>query len=1162
MLLTWALFVGIFTLHAGFVFETVETADKLKDKDLTFAVTFDRGTVNADYAKGDPLSTTMREVSLLLRGTIGFDGKPGFQPQPGEDLTFDAVGNANPHQGTAILWICTKGYNPNDGEKRGNIALLHLVFQQGERQIDMRFYECEALYFDWRSSVPPLGGAGIGRVSCDRKGIGKDEWHQVALTWSPKELAIYLNGELKETRALPVKVSKTADLVPESGKSFIGVKKRFYEDTHKYDVALDDVKIYSRPLTMIEIRNQFLRLVKSGGNAVIQDYGVTVNGVDRGPAEKEYDMIEAELDFSALPEKEAQLLKEGKLELAYELQFPSGKTIQGKWLCGKKLDTHFLSGITEPGNYTLTTWLDGKPKIATPFLRPDLSFVNNGLGDEDEVPPLWKDYKVEGRTVTLWNRVYQFGKGPYPESITVSGQQLLDTPPIITVDGKPVTDWQAGKTEELRSRVTFTGTGKGNGFTLSYRTKVEYDGLISTDFVFHDKPVIAKLTLSWQVAKPYREFLMVPTVQENSTGKFSYLYPGFGASNHSVGAPPICKQLWLVSAKKGGFCYNMPHDANWIYDPNQPVFFADKNTGECSVAMVNREVTIPEGASYSSMFIATPVRPLMKDWRGLRFGDVSRGDAKRYFGGGGLTGTTGVWVFEPHPTDFAAQMKNAQPKTLMVYGGADALTEENALAIYFKKYRMKPRGSQYRMPYHRPNPDGTHTIIHYNSVPVCNNTSHNDFTIHGITQMLSHPAASPIWCIGYDLCGSSGCSNHLHGCGFYDKFGREISTLTIVSKRDLVRRSVVVAHRYGVLVYCHAQRDFYPPLHGMADVWQPGEDISNMALLNPYCMMDDISDARYRSEYNSYTLGVAVNLSPSICQMNHAFFKPDAYPYTVASLAMVQLYDLEYNRNYLAGKPTIRLWDILEHYGIWKNDTERHVFYEQQEILSSDPEVGVTYYKNSDGRYLIFLANRSVRSKNVTIDMTKLTKNSFEAFEEYYENPVQVTEGKFTVKMQARNFQVIAFPRKYFYPHEDSMNTPWGVWTPAKCDSEFTTMTKGIDGTSCLAQVLKTTGGGCFLKSFPIIPGKTYLLQIMAKHSSPGNTLALSFTGRIGEKQQGGLHRKTEEKAGEDWQKLSLQFKIPTEGKWGECDNLLVLLSGKGKDALILFDDFKMEEME
>ena len=85
---------------------------------------------------------------------------------------------------------------------------------------------------------------------------------------------------------------------------------------------------------------------------------------------------------------------------------------------------------------------------------------------------------------------------------------------------------------------------------------------------------------------------------------------------------------------------------------------------------------------------------------GLRFGDVSRGDAKRYFGGGGLTGTTGVWVFEPHPTDFAAQMKNAQPKTLMVYGGADALTEENALAIYFKKYRMKPRGSQYRMPYH------------------------------------------------------------------------------------------------------------------------------------------------------------------------------------------------------------------------------------------------------------------------------------------------------------------------------------------------------------------------------------------------------------------------------------------------------------------------------
>ena len=108
VLLTWALFVGIFTLHAGFVFETVETADKLKDKDLTFAVTFDRGTVNADYAKGDPLSTTMREVSLLLRGTIGFDGKPGFNPSPVKTLTSTLARQCKSTSGDAIPWICTR----------------------------------------------------------------------------------------------------------------------------------------------------------------------------------------------------------------------------------------------------------------------------------------------------------------------------------------------------------------------------------------------------------------------------------------------------------------------------------------------------------------------------------------------------------------------------------------------------------------------------------------------------------------------------------------------------------------------------------------------------------------------------------------------------------------------------------------------------------------------------------------------------------------------------------------------------------------------------------------------------------------------------------------------------------------------------------------------
>ena len=166
-------------------YKSIDTKDKLNDKDLLFAATFDRGTVNADFAKGDGFSTNMKNVGLLLRGMIGFDGKPAYRPEPGEDLMFDAVKNVDPHQGTVTMWLCCRDYNPSQPNKRGNIALLQMMFKQGQRHILMQFYECDELYFDWWSSEPPNT---LGRVVATRPGIGKGQWHQVALTWVDRSL--------------------------------------------------------------------------------------------------------------------------------------------------------------------------------------------------------------------------------------------------------------------------------------------------------------------------------------------------------------------------------------------------------------------------------------------------------------------------------------------------------------------------------------------------------------------------------------------------------------------------------------------------------------------------------------------------------------------------------------------------------------------------------------------------------------------------------------------------------------------------------------------------------------------------------------------------------------------------------------------------------------
>jgi hypothetical protein len=208
-------------VEAADTYRQVPTADKLKDKDLTFAVTFDTRGVNADFAKGNPVSTTLKDVALGLRGCVGFDTQQAFKPEPGEDLRFEAPGNASSHAGTMAMWVNALGYVPGEettgGRKRGNIALLHMLFKQDSRHIEYQLYEYgDTVYFDWRSSEPPQGWGQVGRVQVSRKGIGRNQWHQLAVTWTTRRLAIYLNGEPAGETMLPAKADRTGDLTADA----------------------------------------------------------------------------------------------------------------------------------------------------------------------------------------------------------------------------------------------------------------------------------------------------------------------------------------------------------------------------------------------------------------------------------------------------------------------------------------------------------------------------------------------------------------------------------------------------------------------------------------------------------------------------------------------------------------------------------------------------------------------------------------------------------------------------------------------------------------------------------------------------------------------------------------------------------------------------------
>lgn len=106
---------------------------------------------------------------------------------------------------------------------------------------------------------------------------------------------------------------------------------------------------------------------------------------------------------------------------------------------------------------------------------------------------------------------------------------------------------------------------------------------------------------------------------------------------------------------------------------------------------------------------------------------------------------------------------------------------------------------------------------------------------------------------------------------------------------------------------------------------------------------------------------------------------------------------------------------------------------------------------------------------------------------------------------------------------------------------------------------------GCLLRTFPVQCGKEYTLLVYAKAIGlpAGTDISLSIQGRsskptmhfLGTGVQGG---KVKASDCSDWKRIVFTYKIPTTGKWKDCDNLLVTLGAGCKvPGKVLFDDFE-----
>jgi hypothetical protein len=987
-------------------------AEKESDeRGLSMRVTFDKKSVTADYAAGQPASIAS-DPNLEFRMFLGYNKQNAFNIAEDEELKYDVRKNIDPREGTLSMWLLANNYSPRSVQQSDpdvcHKVYANIRFSDGKNWSQFflyQYYHTPTAFLYWNSSycrerMYRLAGAPL-------TGIGEKQWFQITVTWTLEKIRIFLNGELQSETAMPEEARLAAAIVPDPAKSFIGIRTRSESfrpfDTGK-ETAVDDISIYTRALTDLEIKRQYLQSAgaESGKQVELPNIDIQLHGVDDTTGK--LDRLLAQLDYSPLPAAWQDALKTKKVGARAVLRKPDGKEFSEKWNPVGMREDRIMNGVETSGmyEYQLTLSAPGlKSETAVKKIeRPDTGWFNNPLGQEDVVPSPWTPLALDDKdTVTLWNRVYSFAGQPLPVKVEHGGDSLLAQAPeliIETAQGREKISYTVDKRETHNTWIEFSGVGKAQTFSLDWKTRVEFDGMIRFDYSVRGKPEIKDMRLEWTVAKAFTTYTLTPLLSLTGEGEFAMPFPYDDRKAANI--------LWLTSSEKG-FCWAPEHDANWIYDQrnDKPITVkVDADGGHCTVRMVNRATAIPDSAAYHAIFIATPARPLPEKKRTYRmggYGRYSNCDISLNHHAG--AGTLGVFTFRPGPTfqkyvDFLK--KNNQQKIVM-YGGATAINDQVPEGKYFAKYWSIPGGSV--VPF-RDGFDKTECL----QLNTCPRTRYSDYILDGIKALHDHPGNIHTG-VYYDLANNYVCENPLHGCRFKDAFGRDISRLIIMGLRRHLMRTLKYCHSVGWVTIYHAHSYYLPMVHDFGDYWYPGEQYCGtiQKFKSPYVYSDEIPDDVYRSELNQRLKGSGILFLGNLKRADKTYGTEEQ---TLAMCTKLMLNDIPISISFEDGKVINRIWGVQMRYQL--DEAQAMLYYDPAAAVASDnPQVAVTYFLCPGNRVLAVIGNLSKTEQTATVDFSKLRAGLGKARDEYAEQDLALDNGKLKVTLPPRLFRLVGF---------------------------------------------------------------------------------------------------------------------------------------------------------
>jgi hypothetical protein len=489
------------------------------------------------------------------------------------------------------------------------------------------------------------------------------------------------------------------------------------------------------------------------------------------------------------------------------------------------------------------------------------SWLGNKIGISDKVPRPWipvetkvsSDGKV---TFNVWGRSYQYDGGLFPSQITSLNRPLLTAPIKLVMAPAP---------DSLPAVATLVMQGTKPGVVhfqtvqgaIKVDSRIEFDGMMWFEVTLPPGQIellALEIPLHSEMA----------TLQQVSHGSYAWegsdtVFPGKTPQSWSS---PWQECMWLGN-EFAGLSWFAESQQYWSLSNRKRAMEIVRRDND-TVLKINL-VTRPHSYRTSPIFRfgieATPMRPMLKDWRALQFAYDAREARAQPWG----ANTAISWWISDFPR-IKSEFEIPPSMKAMVDGwhklGIKVIPYNSLwatidggpdVATWIKEWEVRPF-------YDAGGDENTKLLA------VGLKSSYADYSLYGLHEMVSKCGWDGFY---FDFGeGAVADSNELHGSGYLDERGIRRPTYDILAQREFLKRLLIMFQdEFGIedpLIMLHCSDNKIPPLHAFCNIYFDGEQF-NFA---PVKVDDDytkvISLDRFRAEFLGTQFGGASVLLPEL----------------------------------------------------------------------------------------------------------------------------------------------------------------------------------------------------------------------------------------------------------------------------------------------------------